>query len=149
MNSRFKKQQMLMRKHQTPTEQLEEYEEKRKYPRIVIDCPVTLVLPGAGPVVALAYDISPGGIQVRGDRNTARLVISGAGKLKNETGRDFDVNFVLPLEGKQARILLRCKLVYVINLDPDVCVIGMQFTKIDGDSKKALKRFIEVSMEPP
>lgn len=135
-------------KKQSGRQLLEKYEEKRKYPRIVIDCPLSMILPGNKVVDTLAYDISPGGIQVRSERQVIMTIKSENEKLKQGSVNDFEVNFMLSLDGRQEKIQLRCKLAYSVKLEENYYAMGLQFTSVDGNNRKILRRFIESSMEP-
>ena len=123
---------------------MEKYEEKRKYPRIIVDCPAMLQFPESHDVNVLIHDICPGGIQVRCDRETAHILKAE----KEKAADDFGMSFMLPVETRQMQVSVRCRLVYMVNLEDDIFASGMQFTSMDNRSRKSLKKFIETSMEP-
>lgn len=136
-------------KQKTPGEKrLQSHEEQRKYPRIVVDRPVTLLLSNAKIVKALAYDISPDGMQIRCDQKAVALLKPKGQELKKGKVTELGISLVLPLDGKQEKVVVRCRLVYIVTLEEDKYAIGIHFTKISGESKKTLKRFIESSLEP-
>ena len=128
----------------TSREKIEKYEEKRMYPRINVDCPVTLGLSGDRVAEALIHDISTGGVQIHCDKATAEMLKSE----KNTTATDFEMNFLLPLDGEQAEVSVRCRLVWMVKMEDGSYAIGMQFTKVEGNNRQKLKEFIETSMEP-
>ena len=123
-------------------EMLDKYEDKRAYPRVIIDSPVSLSLSGSHPIAARAYDISFEGMQIRCDHNTAQLI-----KGENDA-LDIEVSFTLPMGDKQEAIKARCKIMYIHKLIDDTHAMGVRITDIEGDKQKDLRRFIEVSMEP-
>lgn len=123
---------------------MERYEEKRKYPRIIVECSGRLLFTEKKDAEVVIYDICPGGIQVRCDRDTAQLLKHE----KDKAAYDFGLTFVLPLTGKKVEIVVRCRLVYIVSMDNGIFASGMQFTSMDNQSRKLLKRFIESSMEP-
>lgn len=127
---------------------LEKYEEKRKYPRIVVDCPLSMILPDNMVVNAIAYDISPGGIQIRSEKQVIMTMKSENEKLKQGAVKDFEVYIMLPLHGRQEKIQLRCKMAYSVKLEENYYAMGLQFTSVEGNNRKILRRFIESSMEP-
>jgi hypothetical protein len=127
---------------------LEEFEEKRKYPRIIVDCPVSMVLPAGREIEALAHDVSPGGLQLRSDKQTARILNAEHEKLKDGPQKDFEVRLMLPAGDKQEKLLVRCRLAYTVKLEDDSYAMGLQFTCVEGVNRKILRRFIESSMEP-
>ena len=123
---------------------MEKYEEKRKYPRIIVDCPATLLFTENEEAEVLIHDICPGGIQVRCDRKTAQIL-----KIeKDKAAHDFGTIFILSHDGEQIKITVRCRLVYMVKIGEAVFAAGMQFTGMDNANRKTLKRFIESSMEP-
>ena len=121
---------------------LDRYEDKRTYPRVIIDSPISLSLSGSHPIEAMAHDISFEGIQIRCDHNTAQLIKG------EDNASDIDVSFTLPLEDGQEAIKARCKIMYILKLIDDTHAMGVRITDIDADRLKDLRRFIEVSMEP-
>lgn len=123
---------------------MEKYEEKRKYPRIIVDCHATLYFSVNQEAEILIHDICPGGIQVRCNKKTAQILKSE----KDKSTYDFGMTFMLPLEGEQTKISVRCRLVYMVNMEDGIFATGMQFTGMDNANRKILKRFIESSMEP-
>ena len=123
---------------------MEKYEEKRKYPRIIVDCSATLFFSEKQKAEVLIHDICPGGIQVRCDKQTAQILKAEKDKATNDFGMDFE----LLLEGEQIKITVRCRLAYMVNIDDGIFSSGMQFTNMDNHNRKLLKRFIESSMEP-
>lgn len=126
---------------------LENYEEKRKYQRIVVNCPVRLLLSGDRIIEVLAHDISLGGMQIRCEEKAVQVLQSEGENSGHRTDSDFETSFVLFLEGKQVKILVRCKLIYIAELKDDLHAIGLQFINVEGDNLRALKRFIKVSKE--
>jgi len=125
-------------------DKIEKFEERRKYPRITINVPVTLELPGNRNVEATVYDVSPGGVQIHCERVVA-------GILKAETkgsNTDFDAGFMLKIDHKQTEIKARCRLVWIVKMDNEDYAIGVKFTAVDAHNRQLLKKFIESSMEP-
>jgi c-di-GMP-binding flagellar brake protein YcgR len=127
---------------------LEKYEEKRKYPRIIINCPLSILLPNNNLVDTTVYDVSPGGIQARCDRATAHLLKQLCENAEQKKSVNIHINFIVPVNKKQVKIESTVKPVYILKLEQYVYAIGMQFIKMEGSSQKILKRFIENSMEP-
>ena len=127
---------------------LKKAEEKREYPRIIIDCPVSLMLADAVVLKATAYDISPGGLQIQCNKKTAHQLLEKTKKANKKTSPGFGVSLSLPLDGKQAKLVSLCKHIYLVSLEDDLFAIGLSFTGLKGKSKSVLKRFIEASMEP-
>lgn len=123
---------------------MERYEEKRKYPRIIVECPGSLHFSENKDAEVIIYDICPGGIQVRCNRMTAQLLKQE----KDKAAYDFGLTFVLSLNNDEVKITVRCRLVYVVTMDNGIYASGMQFTGMDKHSRKLLKQFIESSMEP-
>lgn len=133
---------------ESPDERLQRFEERRKYPRIIVNCPIYLLLSNDEKVKAIVYDVSPGGIQVRCDRITAHKVQYEYESFKEKASTKFKLIFMLPLEGKEEKVGSTCRLAFIMRLENDRYAIGMEFIEMENVSRKTLKRFIEISMEP-
>ena len=127
---------------------VKDFEDKRQYPRIVIDCPLTLLLAGAKVLKVQAYDISPGGIQICCDSDTVEQIYPSNDELNKNVESVFGLSIVLPLEGRQAKIIVQCRVAYSTKTEDGNFALGLCFTQLKGESRKILNRFIEVSLEP-
>lgn len=117
------------------------FEEKRSYPRVVIETSATLILPGAQVTgSARAYDISFEGLQIHCDRETAIL-------LQKENISDLEVSFTLPYRDNPADIKARCAIMYILELIDDTHAMGLKFADMGAGNLQQVRQFIESSME--
>ena len=124
------------------------YEERRQYPRIVIDVPVQIQTQNEKSILADAYDISPDGLQIRCERLTARALHPSGRSLSDGNGPQVDVTLYLPFPSGQLPLSARCKLFYVAVCPRGDIAFGLQFVKFEGSGSRTLSQFIEKSIEP-
>ncbi len=113
-------------------------EEKRRYPRIVIDCLVEIEHADGKVVSALAHDISPDGLQIRCDRETAKTLCPTGKEIQGGKGPEFKIRLSLPLQEGLVELGARCKALYQAVVPGEGVAFGMQFKEFEGDSFKYL-----------
>ena len=126
------------------------YEEQRKYPRIIINCPVNVGFKGKD-FRAMLYDLSPDGLQIRCDRNTLKAIHPSGAFIKKETAPVLDVAFSLLVRNNNRQIGATGAMYYFVLLPDDEGVevaIGMQFKSFKGRSSKYIDEFIEDALTP-
>ena len=121
-------------------EMLASFEEKRSYPRVVIETPVSLSLPGQKIIEACAYDISFEGLRIHCDQEAAQL-------LQNENPADIEISFTLKLNEKSSDIKARCAVMYILQLIDETHAMGLKIKDIETEQLKEVRQFIESSME--
>ena len=120
------------------------FEERRRYPRIIVDAQVTLGISGNRSVEALIHDISPGGVQLHCERTVA-AVLKAEMSVKEA---DINMDFMLNINGKDVDVYVRCRLAWIVKMDDGSYALGVQFTQVENQYRQLLKKFIETSMEP-
>ncbi|MCI0591723.1 MAG: PilZ domain-containing protein [Gammaproteobacteria bacterium] len=114
-------------------------EEKRRYPRIVIDRLIEIEQADGSVVSALAHDISPDGLQIRCDRDTAKTLNPSETQIEGDKGPEFKVRLSLPLQEGLVELGARCKTLYrAVIPGAEGVAFGMQFKEFEGDSFKYL-----------
>lgn len=121
-------------------EQRDGFEEKRSYPRVVIETPVSLALPDSSIVEAQAYDISFEGLQIHCNQEAAHL-------LQNYESSEIEISFTLPVRDRQAAIKARCAIMYILELFNNTHAMGVRITGIETGTMQEVRQFIENSME--
>lgn len=120
------------------------YEEKREYPRIVINSPVN-ILYKIHQLEARIHDISPEGIQIRADGESLKKINLCAESYTDASAPLLDVTFSLKLCEMDMRINALCKMYYSDSLD-DVddrdTACGLKFINFEGDGSSQLDAFI-------
>ncbi|MCI0400721.1 MAG: PilZ domain-containing protein [Gammaproteobacteria bacterium] len=123
------------------------YEERRRFPRLIVNRRAEIRKAQGHVVNALVHDISPDGLQVRCDRDAAKILHPSGRFITPENASEVDVRLSVALQKGEMEVKARCRLVYLAVV-PGSIAFGMKFIKFYGDSAKILKRFIEESMEP-
>lgn len=126
----------------------EVYEERRQYPRIELGAPVELFLPGQEKAACLAYNVSPDGLQVRCNRQTAARINPGGRPIREDSAFEVGVSLVFPLKSGPRPCRARCRVLYFALVAADTVAFGMRFVKFRGDDRDAVLRFIQQSLEP-
>ena len=132
----------------TPGSKQREFYDKRKYPRIEQDGEVVLILPDKQKLITRMFDISPDGIQTRFDRDTARAIKPVVENILKKMSGDLHIIFTLSITSKEMKHDAYCRPIYIHRIDSGLYAMGMQFTRLEKESRKVLKKFIEISMEP-
>jgi PilZ domain-containing protein len=127
------------------------YEESRKYPRVKVKLPVQLTLDNDRCVSASIYDISPDGLQIRCNRETAAVLNPGGKKIDQEHNLTVKAVFSLPIDYEQKKITVSCEVYYFVIVPGDTeedVAFGLQFKKFEGQSIKYIGRHILSELEP-
>ena len=128
----------------------EHYEESRKYPRIQLKLPVQLFVDGCE-YNASIFDVSPDGLQVRCNRETAAGINPKGKKINQDDNIIVKAVFSLPIKNESKQISVSCKLYYFVLLSDEKeedIAFGLQFKKFDGNTVKYIGRHILSELEP-
>ena len=126
----------------------ESFEQRRRYPRIVLADRASLLLPGNQPINVLLYDLSICAIQMRFDTQTEQTISSVLQYLGNTELSTMDVRFKIKLHDREEDIYVPCKPMYIYQLDQNIYAMGMQFSDMENRYQALIRNFVEVSMEP-
>ena len=124
------------------------FEKRRRYPRIVLDRSVNLLLPGNQPIKVTLHDLSECAIQARFDADTEetiRLALQLA-----DASEEFvlGIRFRIKLHYTEEEIFVSCNPICICQLDQDLFAMGLQFQDLEHKYRKLIQKFIEVSLEP-
>ena len=129
----------------------EYYEESRKYPRIKYKRPVQIYYDNGRSVSASIYDISPDGLQIRCNRETAAALNPNGKNTDRIHNLTVNAVFSIPINNKLYEVKVSCKVYYFVivpgNAAEDVA-IGLRFKKFEGKSMKRLGRYVLNELEP-
>ena len=128
----------------------EHYEEARKYPRIRMKLPVQLYVDDCE-YNASIFDVSPDGLQVRCNRETAAGINPKGKKINPDDNIIVKAVFSLPIKNESKQISVSCKLYYFVLLSDEKeedIAFGLQFKKFDGNTVKYIGRHILSELEP-
>jgi len=126
------------------------YEEKRKFPRIIINSPVNIEFKGKK-LTAVLHDLSPDGLQMRCDRNTLKAIRPSGKFIKKENAPRLNVSFSIHVRNNK-RLIQATGLMYYFVLLPDdkgmEIAIGMQFKSFKGRCSRYIDEFVEDAITP-
>ncbi|OGT30578.1 MAG: hypothetical protein A2W28_11235 [Gammaproteobacteria bacterium RBG_16_51_14] len=124
------------------------YERRRKYPRAILNIPVKIRMDTGIKGEATLYDISPDGIQVRCNRETARIICPEGKITKENVKRHLEVIFVLPYRRRKKAVCIRVMPVYLLFIAVDLIAFGMQFHRKDKETLKSIEDYIDYELAP-
>lgn len=128
----------------------ETYEERRRYPRIVLNTPVTLEF-GGNSLSALAHDLSPDGLQLRCDRKTLADIHPSGRFIGRDDAPILEAKFELEIRGRTEKVVATIKMYYFVLLpeEPERDVaFGGQFVEFREDGRGLVEAFIEEALQP-
>ena len=123
-------------------------EGRRKYPRIVIDAPVSIKPEKTTAVTAMVHDISIDGIQVRCDRGTTKQLHPTGKFIKEGNGSLVEVKFDLPFKARPEPVAITCQLYYFTVISKTEFAFGLLFRKFADRSSVLVDRFIMEQIIP-
>jgi hypothetical protein len=137
-----------MRQFTSSKAEFDRFENRRRYPRVVLDKNVNLFLPGNQPVSVTLHDISECAIQARfnaGTEETIRLALENASAVDKPL---LGIKFRIKLHDHVEDIFVSCNPVCICQLDSDIFAMGLQFSDLESKYQTLINKFIEVSLEP-
>ena len=132
----------------TSKTEFERIEQRRKYPRIVMDNTANLLFPGNQSLNVMLYDLSVCAIQMRFDTQTEQTIRSALQYLYDKDLSSLQVRFRVKIYDREEDISIPCKPMYIYQLGQDIFAMGMQFADMDNKYRDLIKEFVEFSMEP-
>ena len=120
------------------------YEEKREYPRIVINSPAN-ILYKLHQLNARIHDISPEGIQIRANGELLKKINLYDENYTEANAPLLDVTFSLKLYEMDMRINALCKMYYsnsIFDEEDRDTACGLKFVNFEGDGSSQLDAFI-------
>ena len=123
-------------------------EMRRQDPRIKPNQPVPVRLPDDTERDDLVNDISLGGIGIQCDRAVAMIIHPTSGRIDPDNAPIVELQIQFPTAGTRKMVPIKCRLRYVRGNPSGTFDFGLQFTDLDKDAQKQLKRFIRESLMP-
>jgi hypothetical protein len=128
--------------------EFERFEQKRKYPRIILDNCASLLFPGNQTINVLLYDLSICAIQVRFDSQTEQAIRTVLEYLDAKELSTIKVRFKIKVQGSEEDVYVPCKPIYIYQMDQDIYAMGMLFADMEYRDQALISNFVEHSMEP-
>ncbi len=125
-----------------------EFECRRAFPRVKLQMPVQIGLPGGEVVCARIYNITPDGLQVRCDRATARSIHPG--REPPASGQEPELLVVMRLrQDDDVRThVLRCRVRYMLAESRDEIAMGVDFLTLLPEQQAAIESVVGASLDP-
>lgn len=118
------------------------FDEKRCYPRVIIDLPVQLTLADGTRFNATVHDVSPDALQIR--------CAPGGTLISVVTDEDdvVDIRLHLPFRAGALNFSAQCRVVHQTTAKDGQVAFGLRFKKFSRVGARILQIFIEESMKP-
>ncbi|MBI2993956.1 MAG: PilZ domain-containing protein [Gammaproteobacteria bacterium] len=126
------------------------YEDRRKYPRIIINSPVEVRFQDKT-LQARVHDLSPDGLQIRCSRATLREIRPSGRAIKKDNAPVVDVRFALAVSRAEQTIEATAALYYFVLLPGEKgedVACGLEFRELVGKSRESVDAFIVDAMTP-
>ena len=123
------------------------YEEQRRFPRIPLAVPITVIYGKNQTLEAMVYDISPDGLQIRCSQDNAKLLHPVSEYIDRTKRPSIDTAFVLTIKNKERKVIAKCDITYMIEienaeLETENAALGLHFTTLKGRSGKFVNQFL-------
>ena len=133
-----------------PIAEFEAYENRRSYPRLNLLVPVKVQYENGKYAKAELHDISPDGLQIRCDQETANKIHPAQTRILKNAQPSIVVGFSLPQTDVNTEIIVKCAICYFALLTTDTSnevAFGLQFKQFSGDCRQQIKKFFLSEME--
>jgi len=132
------------------TQPYEVHEDRRQYPRIIVDCPAKIRFDGSD-YDARIYDLSPDGLQLRCDRSTLQNIRPSGKSIQRSEALMLGVSFELPVGREYKPVDASVRMFYFVLLpeekERDVA-IGVQFASFRDRGERHVEEFIMDILAP-
>ncbi len=118
-------------------------------PRVAVVLPVALVHANGTVVTCSSVDLSRRGMRVQCDRFTIDALHPSDQPVLVRHNVRIDAHFQIPTATGLVKVDAQCALAYVQELSAGTFLIGLNFTRLVGESKQALEVFLaeEIQLE--
>lgn len=124
------------------------YEEKRGYPRITVDSLAEVHKSNEYRLNVILHDISPDGVQLRCNRETAHIIHPTGKFITSKTAQDVILNFSLAVDGKDKKVIAKIKIYYFSIVGIDTVAFGAKFLQFEKFTERHVNDFIMKSVVP-
>lgn len=128
----------------------EAYEDRRKYPRIVLNSPVEIRYQDQT-LKGRVHDLSPDGLQIRCSRATIREIRPTGRAIKKDSAPIVDMRFALTVNRAEKVVEGSAALYYFVLLPGEKgedVACGLEFRKLRKQDREAIDDFIVDAMTP-
>ena len=123
-------------------------EQRRAFPRIKLRIPVQVGLPGGQVACARIYNLSPDGIQIRCDPNTAQRIHPSGRSVSDGSGPKILIALRLKQGADMRTHVLKCRVFYLLPETPQEVIIGLEFEELNAAQRDVIDSLMSASLEP-
>jgi hypothetical protein len=124
------------------------HEDRRALPRVTLQCPGKVMLPGGEVVNVMIHDLSRDGLQIRCGKKAAQAINPEAKTVKEgEAPLEIQVLFYVPLDSGKGRVKAKGKLMYFSLIAPDIVALGLKFKSISSGGVEHLRSVVKAALE--
>ena len=124
------------------------FENRRRYPRLIIEMPVALCRSDSLQVTACIYDLSPDGAQIRYDGKSANLLFEPSLSLNKLREYTYTLKFDLLYAEKKVQIDIGVIPVYQHKIDTGLYSMGLSFDKNETDMIAVVNNYLNYELMP-
>jgi len=123
-------------------------EQRRAFPRIKLRIPVQIGLPGGQVACARIYNLSPDGIQIRCDPNTAQRIHPSGRIISDGSGPKILIALRLNQGADMRTHVLKCRVFYLLPEASQEVIIGLEFEELNAAQRDLIDSLMSASLEP-
>lgn len=122
--------------------------QRRRYPRIRPNHPISIRLPDETVKTNLIQDISRGGMRLQCDRETAALFHPDGGRITPENAPKIELRIDFPIAEKIESVSVSCRICYVRGNVAGTIDLGIEFVEFEGQSFELFQQYVQESLLP-
>ena len=124
------------------------HKDRRALPRVTLQCPGKVILPGGDVVNVMIHDLSRDGLQIRCGKKAAHAINPDGKAIKEGSGApQIQVLFYVPVDSGKGRVKAKGKLMYFSLIAPDIVALGVKFKSISSGGVEHLRSVVKAALE--
>lgn len=124
------------------------HKDRRALPRVTLQVPGKVILPGGDVVNVMIHDLSRDGLQIRCGKKAAHAINPDGKAIKEGSeARIIQVLFYVPVDSGKGRVKAKGKLMYFSLIAPDIVALGVKFKSISSGGVEHLRSVVKAALE--
>jgi len=124
------------------------HKDRRALPRVTLQVPGKVILPGGDVVNVMIHDLSRDGLQIRCGKKAAHAINPDGKAIKEGSdARIVQVLFYVPVDSGKGRVKAKGKLMYFSLIAPDIVALGVKFKSISSGGVEHLRSVVRAALE--
>lgn len=124
------------------------HKDRRALPRVTLQCPGKVILPGGDVVNVMIHDLSRDGVQIRCGKKAAHAINpDGKGIKDGSDVPEVQMLFYVPVDSGKGRVKAKGKLMYFSLIAPDIVALGVKFKSISSGGVEHLRSVVKAALE--